>query len=63
MGQLESGIDLDVISIAFSHGGTSSTGMRASPGADVALGWVLQIPHRIYLRILAETGSRFRIRS
>jgi hypothetical protein len=57
-GQLEPGIgvDLDVISVAFSHGTTSSTEMRAAPGADLALGWALPMPHDIFLRALAQAG-------
>jgi hypothetical protein len=57
-GQLEPGIgiDLDVISVAFSHGTASTTEMRAAPGADVALAWALPMPHDIYLRALTQAG-------
>jgi len=58
IGQLETGIgvDLDVISVAFSDGPASGTEIRASPGADAALGWALFLPHDIYLRAAARAG-------
>jgi hypothetical protein len=58
VGQLEPGIgvDLDVISVAFSDGSASGTEMRASPGADAALGWALFLPHNIYVRASAQAG-------
>ncbi|HEY6478184.1 MAG TPA: hypothetical protein VI456_16515 [Polyangia bacterium] len=58
LGRLEPGIgvDLDVISVAFSHGTTSSTEMRATPGADAALAWALPLPHDVYIRIYAQAG-------
>jgi hypothetical protein len=60
VGQLEPGIgvDLDVISVAFSHGTTSSTELRASPGADAALAWALPLPHDVYVRLFAQAGIK-----
>jgi hypothetical protein len=57
-GQLEPGIgvELDVISVAFSDGPASGTEIRASPGADAALGWALFLPHDIYVRASAQAG-------
>jgi hypothetical protein len=57
-GQLEPGVgvDLDVISVAFSDGPITATQMRASPGADAALGWALFLPHDIYVRTTAQAG-------
>jgi hypothetical protein len=57
-GQLEPGIgvDLDVISVAFSPRTASTTELRAAPGADAALAWALPMPHDIYLRALAQAG-------
>jgi hypothetical protein len=57
-GQLEPGIgvDLTVISVAFSHETASTTEMVAAPGADIALAWALPMPHDIYLRALAQAG-------
>jgi hypothetical protein len=57
-GQLEPGVgvDLDVISVAFSDGPITETQMRASPGADAALGWALFLPHDIYVRASAQAG-------
>ncbi len=59
IGQLEPGIgiDLDVISVAFTHATTSQTHVGANPGVDAALGWALPLPHDIYLRALAEAGT------
>jgi hypothetical protein len=57
-GQLEPGIgvDLDVISVAFTDGPASGTEMRASPGADAALAWALFLPHDIFVRAFARGG-------
>jgi hypothetical protein len=56
VGQLEPGIgvDLDVIAVTFTHGSTSKTNLRASPGVDAALGWALPLPHDFYIRALAQ---------
>ncbi|HEX3902819.1 MAG TPA: hypothetical protein VH853_08200 [Polyangia bacterium] len=55
-GQLEPGIglDLDVVSVTSTHLTTSETHLSASPGIDAALGWALQLPHDLYIRILAQ---------
>jgi hypothetical protein len=56
VGQLEPGIgvDLDVIALNFTHGSTSQTNLRATPGIDAALGWALPLPHDFYIRALAQ---------
>jgi hypothetical protein len=56
VGQLEPGIgvDLDVIAVSFTHGATSKTSLRATPGIDAALGWALQLPHDFYIRAMAQ---------
>ena len=59
-GQLEPGVglNLDVLSIDFTHtttaATTSQTRLVASPGIDAALGWALMLPHAVYVRALAE---------
>ena len=57
-GQLEpgAGVNLDVISVAFTDGSASGTQMRASPGADAALAWALFLPHDTYIRASAQAG-------